>query len=256
MSFIVFPAIDLRHGQCVRLQQGQASRATFYGADPMAVAARFREDGATWVHVVNLDGALEDDATEANLLALQRILMVEGLRVQFGGGVRSLEVAARLFELGVSRVIFGTVLVAQPSLAEEAVSRFGPERVVAALDAREGRVAIRGWQVLTDLSPEALGRRLAACGVRHVLYTAVERDGMLVGADVDMAAALAQTTGLRVLVSGGVRSLEDVARAASFQGVGVEGVVIGKALYEGLVRLPEALAVAAQVVQTMQEGGS
>ena len=238
---IIYPAIDLRGGRVVRLKYGDPQQETAYSDDPCAVAERWRAAGAAWLHVVNLDGALGEESSA--LETLRQLAALEGVRVQFGGGLRALEDAARALEAGAARVILGTAAVQRPELAGEAVRRFGAERVAVALDARGDRVATHGWQQLSAWTPAELGRRFAEMGVRHALYTDITRDGDLSGVNVAATAALARETGLAVIASGGVASLADV-RALLETGA-VAGAIIGRALYTGAVDLAEALRLAA-----------
>lgn len=239
---IVYPAIDLHGGRVVRLKYGDPAQQTVYSDDPVSVARRWREAGAEWLHVVNLDGALGEADAGANLDAARKVAQSTGIRVQFGGGLRDAESVARAFDAGVARAVLGTAAVRRPEFAAEMVARWGAERVMVALDARAGRVSIQGWQEASDWSPIELGRRLAILGVRHALYTDVGRDGAGAGVNVAVTAALARATGLQVVASGGAASLDDV-RAVKAARV-VAGVVIGRALYEGAVDLREALEVA------------
>lgn len=236
--FEVIPAIDLRQGRCVRLRQGEKDSATVYAADPAAVARRWRDEGASWLHVVNLDGAFDDADTE-NLHAVARIVREAAVPVQFGGGVRDLKAAERLFELGVRRVVLGTVAVEQPALVAELVARFGAEAVAVGVDAKQGRVATHGWQTVGDHTPLDLARRMQLHGVTRIIYTDVARDGMLTGVNVDATAELARATGLQVVASGGVAALADL-QALAATGV-VAGCIVGKALYEGRFSLRAAL---------------
>ncbi len=243
---IVYPAIDIRAGRVVRLRQGDPARQTVYANDPVEVACRWRDEGAQWLHVVNLDGTFGEAALSADVLARLAAL---GLPVQFGGGLRSLADAQRALEAGASRVVLGTLAVEQPERAGEAVARFGREAVAVALDTRDGLVATRGWQARSAWRPADLGQRLATLGVRHVLYTDIARDGELRGVNVEATAALARETGLAVIASGGIASLDDIralkAAGALTSGQGyIAGAVIGQALYTGAVALPEAIRLA------------
>jgi len=239
----VYPAIELRQGRCVRLVQGEASKERVYSQDPVAVARIWEEQGAQWLHVVNLDGALGDDAG-ANLTALKGILGAVGARVQFGGGVRTADDIRRLLEVGVSRVILGTVAVRAPAVVEEALARFGPERLVVGIDARGGRVATHGWRKTSDISAVDLAQQMGALGVERVVYTDIQRDGMLTGPNVEATRHLAKQTGLSVIASGGVGSLQDIRALAPYHARGIEGVIVGMALYEGRFTLAEAIAAA------------
>lgn len=236
---IIYPAIDVRQGRVVRLVHGDPAQETVHGDNPTAVAERWKAAGARWLHVVNLDGALGESTLALDTL---RAVAGVGLPVQFGGGLRSLDHAQQALDAGAARVILGTMAVQQPDLAGEAVARFGADAVAVALDARDNRVAIQGWQQVSEWSPADLGERFAALGVCHALYTDVSRDGDLSGVNVGGTAALARATGLDVIASGGVASLDDV--IALWQVGGIAGVVIGKALYTGVIRLDEAIRVA------------
>ncbi|MBI5957485.1 MAG: 1-(5-phosphoribosyl)-5-[(5-phosphoribosylamino)methylideneamino]imidazole-4-carboxamide isomerase [Chloroflexi bacterium] len=237
---IVYPAIDLRQGRVVRLVYGDPSRETVHSDDPKATAERWKTAGAPWLHVVNLDGALGEATLALDTL---RALAEVGLPVQFGGGLRSLDDAQKALDGGAARVVLGTMIVNDPDLAGIAVQRFGAEAVTVALDAKGDQVATHGWQQVSAWTPVELGQRLAALGVRHALYTDVSRDGDLSGVNVDATARLARETGLAVIASGGVSSLEDI-RALRETNV-IAGVVIGKALYTGAITLEQTLKAAA-----------
>jgi phosphoribosylformimino-5-aminoimidazole carboxamide ribotide isomerase len=228
---IIYPAVDLRGGRCVRLQRGDLAAESVLAADPVDAARRWTAEGAEWLHVVNLDGALGRSGAE-NLCALERILAAVQIPVQFGGGLRTIEDVEHLLNLGVARVILGTVAVRQPQVVQEATARYGAERISVGIDVREGYVAIQG---------------MASLGVRRIIYTDVGRDGMLSGVNVEATARLARLSGLRVIASGGVASLEDVRLLRVSESEGIEGVIIGMALYRGAIRLGEALRIAGGV---------
>jgi phosphoribosylformimino-5-aminoimidazole carboxamide ribotide isomerase len=237
----VYPAIDLRQGRVVRLTQGDPDRETQYADDPLHVAHRWQVAGTEWLHVVNLDGAL-DESGKQNLAALERILTT-GLKVQFGGGMRDLDSIRRTLDLGVSRAVIGTAAAENPALVEAALAEFGPERIALGLDAREGIVRTHGWQEDTGITAIEMGRQWAEKGVRWVILTDVARDGMGTGLNLDATVELAQATRMHVIASGGVASLEDVRRTYE---AGLSGVIIGRALYEGAVVLEEALRVGSE----------
>ncbi len=243
---IVFPAIDLRHGRCVRLRQGRAEDETVFGDDPAAVARRWVEQGAAWLHVVNLDGAFGDAAgTSDRPVNLQRLAEIRAAApetpIQFGGGVRALADVETALSLGATRVILGTVAVQDPDLVVEAVGRFGAGRIVVGIDARDGQVATHGWLQTSDTTAVALGQAMVQKGLSRAVYTDIARDGMLTGVNVEATAALAKETGLKVIASGGVASLEDIARLRAGVDAAIEGVIIGQALYTGAVSLPAAI---------------
>jgi phosphoribosylformimino-5-aminoimidazole carboxamide ribotide isomerase len=249
---IVFPAIDLRGGRCVRLIQGEPGAETVYGEDPLAIAHRWAAAGAQWLHIVNLDGAFAGSLQSGgrgadlspNLRCLRDIASQVDLPIQFGGGVRTARDVERLLSLGVQRVILGTVAVRRPERVSAAIERFGPEQIVVGIDARNGVVATRGWQELSRVTAVDLGRQMQQRGVKWVVYTDISRDGMLSGVNVSATAGLAVQTGLRVIAAGGVASLADVRAVKEVESSGVAGVVIGKALYTGDVALSEAVAIA------------
>jgi len=249
---ILYPAIDLREGRCVRLRQGEAAEETVFGDDPVAMARRWVDEGAEWLHTVNLDGAfdgaLRSEAMGAglpvNLLRLRDIAAAVDVPVQFGGGVRSLADIEMLLALGASRVILGTIAVEQPELVSEAVERFGQQRVAVAIDARDGWVATHGWQQTSHVTAIELGRRMAQRGVKTAIYTDIARDGMLSGVNVSATASLATQTGLQVIASGGVSSIDDVRALCQVASLGIAGVIIGRAIYTGDVRLADAIAAA------------
>jgi phosphoribosylformimino-5-aminoimidazole carboxamide ribotide isomerase len=246
---IVFPAIDLRHGRCVRLRQGQPQDETVYGDDPAALARRWVTEGAEWLHIVNLDGALGDSqVAPGRPINLERLAEIHtALRatpLQFGGGVRSLADVETVLELGATRVILGTAAVQNPDLVAHAVVRFGAQQIVVGIDAREGQVVTHGWQATSDRTAVEVGRAMRQLGVVRIVYTDTARDGMLSGVNVESTAELARATGLRVIASGGVASLADVLRLKAAAGAGIEGVIIGQALYTGAVALAEVIRAA------------
>lgn len=238
--FTIYPAIDLRNGQVVRLEQGDPERQTIFGDDPVAIAAQWVAAGAGWLHVVNLDGAFADGG-QANWQVLPRLAR-SGARIQFGGGIRSLADMERAFEQGVARVVLGTVAIEHPEVVAQAIGTFGPDRVVVGIDAREGQVKTRGWQEDGGMTATALGQKMAGLGVTTAVHTDISRDGILTGVNAAASATLAQESGLRVVVSGGVASLKDVREAAAYANRGVTGVISGRALYEGRLDLAEAIA--------------
>jgi phosphoribosylformimino-5-aminoimidazole carboxamide ribotide isomerase len=236
----LFPAIDIRHGRVVRLSQGEATRQTVYGEDPVAVAERFAEQGATWIHVVDLDRAFGDGE---NLALVRRIVARAGwrARVQLGGGLRTVDLVREGLDQGVSRAVIGTAAAVDPTVVPVAVAACGAERIAVGIDARDGLVAIRGWTETSSLGADALAARVVGEGVRTVVYTDVARDGMLTGPDLDGARRL-QALGAAVIASGGVAGLEDIHAARE---AGLAGAIVGRALYEGRLVLADALAAAA-----------
>jgi phosphoribosylformimino-5-aminoimidazole carboxamide ribotide isomerase len=242
---IIYPAIDLRGGRCVRLVQGDPRAETVVSDDPAGSAQHWASLGAKWLHVVNLDGAFGDQGKAAqNVIALRAILDTTDLSVQFGGGLRGIADLETVLSLGVTRAIIGTAAVTNPAMIEEALQRFGTERIALAIDARGGVVATHGWQRLSTANAIDLAKHMKGLGVAQVIYTDIVRDGTLTGVNAAACAALASESGLAVIASGGVASLEDVRRVREVEGAGVEGLIIGKALYGGQVDLAQALAIA------------
>ena len=244
---IIYPAIDLRDGRCVRLVHGDPNRETVFGDDPTEIARRWAEAGATWIHVVNLDGAFKSRLgalDSPNIQALQNILSAVEIGVQFGGGIRSLDDMELLLEMGVDRLVLGTSAVQRPKLVRHAIEDLGADAIVIGLDARQGKVVTHGWAKKTNLTPIELGQRMHSMGVKRALYTDVLRDGTLEGVNVAATAELARATGLEVIASGGVASLDDVRALLAHESDGVGGAIIGRALYTGEVNLMEALQLA------------
>ena len=240
---IIYPALDLRGGQVVRLKQGDPSQQTIYSVDPRVTAQQWIDQGARWLHVVNLDGALSAaNDNEAVARDLANIGAAANVQIQFGGGLRSAADVARALDLGISRVVIGTLAVTQPDLVSQLVSYHGADRIALALDARNGFITTHGWQQGSQQTPTALGKHFADLGARHALYTDVSRDGLLGGVDAIGTAELARQTGLAVIASGGVRDLADI-QALSDTKI-VAGVILGTALYEHKVTLADALRVA------------
>ena len=236
MSFTIYPAIDLRSGQVVRLQEGDPARMTAYSDDPAEMAQLWLSAGASWLHVVNLDGAF-GESDQANRSALEAILKL-GAQVQFGGGLRSVAAIERALDLGVSRVVLGTIAIEQPAVVEDALKKFGSENIAVGIDAREGLVRVRGWKDASGVSAIDLALHMRALGLRTVIFTDVSRDGLGSGLNIPSTRELADVSGLAVIASGGVHALNDViaARAAN-----LSGVIIGRALYEGTLDLKQAL---------------
>jgi phosphoribosylformimino-5-aminoimidazole carboxamide ribotide isomerase len=239
---IIIPAIDLRGGRCVRLSQGQASAETVYSENPVVVAKRWYDEGAEMLHIVNLDAALNKVDTE-NLKALERILYEVNIPVQFGGGVRSIDDVRRLDDLGATRIVIGTTAIENPVLLAHIIDEFG-FTIVVGIDARDGKVALRGWEKLSNIDAIDFAQEVAEMGVERIVYTDIARDGMLSGINIDATRAIAEASGLKVTASGGVASLDDIYALKQLEEYGVDSVIIGKALYEGVFTLEEALDAA------------
>lgn len=237
---IIFPAIDLKAGQVVRLAEGDMSRATVYGDDPAAQARAFADAGATWLHMVDLDGAFA--GASVNGEAVAAVVAAFPGKVQLGGGIRSRDSIDRWLALGVERVVIGTAALTDPDLVKDA-ARDLPGRIVVAVDARDGMVATQGWADVSDVTATELARRFEDVGVAALLFTDVGRDGLLKGCNVEATTALARDVAIPVIASGGVAGIDDI-HALKGQ-PGIEGVISGRALYDGRLDLAEAIRVAA-----------
>ena len=239
---ILFPAIDLKDGQCVRLYKGRFEEKTVYGKDPAAVAARWADEGATWLHLVDLDGSIGDSA--ANRQALTAIRRKVDLKLQLGGGIRSLEAADRWFDLGVDRVIMGTVVGENPELAAGIAAKY-PGRVAGALDAVGEEVRVRGWRETGGRNLFEVAASMAELGAAMVIYTDVERDGTQEGPNVENTRRVARVSKLPTVCSGGIAALDDLKAVKELADDGVVGVISGKALYEGALDFREGRQILA-----------
>lgn len=232
----LYPAIDMKDGKCVRLRQGAFKDITVYSEHPEEVALRWQEEGGSFLHLVDLDGALA--GRSVNEEAIRRIVSSVSVPVEIGGGIRSREAVERMLSLGVRRVIIGTRAVEQPEFLQELVAEFGSEAIVAGVDARDGMVAIQGWEQISSVRALDLCLRMKEFGVKHIVYTDIARDGMLSGPNTDATAELTKATGLDIIASGGVSCMEDL---QSLHEAGIQGAIIGKALYENRIDLREAV---------------
>ena len=233
------PAIDSRNGRCVRLTEGKFECETVFAEDPAEMAVRWADAGAEYLHVVDLDGALAGQS--ANTEVIKRILAKVKIPVQVGGGIRTLENIENMLALGVARVILGSVAVRNPELVREACQQF-PSKVVVGIDAKNGEVAVEGWGIGGGIGAVELAKKMAAVGVEHIIFTDISRDGMLSGVNVEATAELAKASGIKVIASGGVSSLADIKALQARAADGIEGCIVGKAIYTGALDLKEALA--------------
>ncbi|MCC5986717.1 MAG: 1-(5-phosphoribosyl)-5-[(5-phosphoribosylamino)methylideneamino]imidazole-4-carboxamide isomerase [Pararhodobacter sp.] len=236
---ILYPAIDLKDGQCVRLYKGDMDKATVFGDDPAAQARAFAAQGAEWLHLVDLNGAFA--GRPVNAVAVEAILAAVSIPCQLGGGIRDMATIGMWLEKGLARVILGTVAVEDPALVREAAHAF-PGRVAVGIDARDGRVATRGWADQTDMQATDLARAFEDAGVAAIIYTDIERDGAMQGPNIAATAALARAVNIPVIASGGVSSLADLT-ALRDCGAPLNGAISGRALYDGKLDLAEAIAL-------------
>lgn len=238
---IVFPAIDLKGGQVVRLAEGDMARATVYGDNPAAQAVLFAEQGAEFLHVVDLDGSFAGRAE--NREAVEAILAAFPGHVQLGGGIRTPEAVEGWFDLGVSRIVMGTAALKDPEFVKDMAKAF-PGGIVVAVDARDGMVATEGWAEVSDVSIVDMARRFEDAGVASLLFTDIGRDGLLTGCNIEATVDLARRTDLPVIASGGVKGLDDIRVLAIHANDGIEGVITGRALYDGRLDLAAAIQMA------------
>jgi phosphoribosylformimino-5-aminoimidazole carboxamide ribotide isomerase len=239
---ILYPAIDLKDGQCVRVLHGDLSTATVFNTDPAAQARAFVKAGFHWIHVVDLNGAVAGKAV--NAAAVEAILSAVSVPVQLGGGIRTLADVERWIEAGVSRVILGTVAVKEPQIVIEAARKF-PEQIAVSVDVRKGKVAVDGWTADSDLDAITVAKRFEDAGVGALIVTDIDRDGTVMGFNVEAFGAMADAVSIPVIAAGGLATVDDIARLKARKGVPVAGAVLGRALYNGAINPAQALEVAA-----------
>ena len=239
-TVILFPAIDLKEGLCVRLEQGDMSRATVFHRDPAEQAVAFERAGFEYLHIVDLDGAFAGKPVNAK--AVERILEATNIPVQLGGGIRDMATVEGWLEKGVNRVIIGTAAVRDPQLVRDAAT-LDPARVAVGLDARDGRVAVQGWAEASELSALEIARRFEDVGVAAIIYTDIARDGMLKGLNLDATIALAEAISIPVIASGGLASIEDVKAMLEPRAAKLEGAIAGRAIYDGRLDPAQALSL-------------
>lgn len=233
----LYPAIDMKNGQCVRLKQGAFKEITVYSDTPEKVAAYWESCGATYLHLVDLDGALA--GYSVNEEVIRRIVNTVSIPIEIGGGIRSARAVESMLKLGVARVIIGTKAVENPEFIRDMVRQFGTGRIVVGVDAKDGMVAIEGWEKVSTVTASELCGQMKAYGVSHIVYTDISRDGMLTGPNVEATKKLTSDTGMDIIASGGMSSMDDLRRLYE---AGVKGAIIGKALYENRIDLKEAVA--------------
>jgi phosphoribosylformimino-5-aminoimidazole carboxamide ribotide isomerase len=237
---LVIPAIDLKEGKCVRLEQGLMDKDTVFNDNPAAQARAWQEQGAEMLHIVDLDGAFAGQPK--NRAAIEAIVNAITIPSQLGGGIRDIETIEAYLSLGLSRVIIGTAAQRNPDLVREACTRF-PGRIVVGIDAKNGMVAVQGWAEVTDITAVDLARKFEGFGVSAIIYTDISRDGMLQGPNLEATKALAEAVSIPIIASGGVSSLKDIENLMAIEASGVTGVITGKAVYTGAFRLAEAVAL-------------
>lgn len=236
---ILFPAIDLKDGQCVRLVKGDMNLSTVFNEDPVAQAQLFVDQGFSWIHVVDLNGAFAGEPVNGEVV--RSIVNSVSLPVQLGGGIRDMDTIDHwLADVGVSRVVLGTAALKNPELVIDACKRY-PGKIAVGIDARGGKVAVQGWAEVSDIDVITLARKFEDVGVAAIIYTDVDRDGILAGPDIDGTVALAEAVSIPIVASGGVSSLDDLKALYAVRDVGIEGVISGRAIYDGKIPVDEAL---------------
>ncbi len=235
---LIIPAIDLRDGRCVRLVQGEPGTETVYSDEPVEMALRWEELGAPCLHVVDLDGAFTGEPQ--NLDVIKEMVEAVKIPIQLGGGIRSLETVEKLINIGVDKVILGTAAILSPKLVKECVQKFG-EKIMVGIDGKDGLVAIEGWETTVETRVEDLAQEIASLGVKRIVFTDTRRDGTLRGPNVEATKSVAQVSGLKVIASGGVSNYDDLRNLKAIEECGIEGIIMGKALYSGSINLQEAL---------------
>ncbi|WP_346687351.1 1-(5-phosphoribosyl)-5-[(5-phosphoribosylamino)methylideneamino]imidazole-4-carboxamide isomerase [Megamonas hypermegale] len=239
---IIFPAIDIRGGKCVRLIKGDFNQETVFSDRPEIMAKKWQDEGGKYLHLVDLDGALAGKSQ--NLATVEMILKTVDIPVELGGGIRTMENIETVLDMGVSRVILGSVAVKNPQLVKDACKKYGSERIVVGIDAKDGIVAVDGWGVSGNVEAKDLAKKMALGGVKHIIYTDISRDGTLSGVNAQATAEIARYSGVKVVASGGVSSIEDIKLLKQYEADGIEGVIVGKSIYTGSLSLPEALKIA------------
>lgn len=237
---LVIPAIDLKEGKCVRLEQGLMDKDTVFNECPASQALEWQNQGAELLHIVDLDGAFAGQPK--NRAAIEAIIKAISIPAQLGGGIRDIATIESYLSLGLSRVIIGTAAQRNPELVREACARF-PGQIVVGIDAKNGLVAVQGWAEVTGITAVELARKFEDCGVSAIIYTDISRDGMLQGPNLEATQALAKAVSIPVIASGGVSSLDDIRNLMAIESSGVTGVITGKAVYTGAIRLAEAISL-------------
>lgn len=235
---ILYPAIDIQGGKCVRLERGVFSKSTIFGEDPVAMAKRWEAEGAQYIHVVDLDGAQKGESV--NYSAVAEMAKAVSIPIQLGGGIRTMEDIDKKLSTGVARVILGTVAIENPELVKEAIQKYGNEKLVVGVDAKDGKVATHGWETVSEKDAVDVCLEMKSYGVKTIIYTDIAQDGMMQGPNINSTKELIQKTGMDIIASGGVSNIDDL---INVQKIGAAGAIIGRALYIDAINLKEALQI-------------
>lgn len=238
---IIFPAIDIKNGRCVRLEQGDFNKEKVFSENPAEVAQNFEKLGAEYIHLVDLDGALDGELK--NKKVISEIIEAVNIPLELGGGIRNLERIEELIDLGISRVILGTAAVKNPKLVEKAIEKFGSDKIVIGIDAKKDMVAIKGWVEISKIETLDLVKKMEKIGVKTIIYTDIAKDGMLEGVNIEEIVKITENSSINVVASGGVSSIEDIKELKKLNNSQIEGIITGKAIYEKRLDLKKAIEV-------------
>lgn len=236
---IIYPAIDIRDGRCVRLVQGDFSRETVFSQDPVEMAKKWESQGASWIHIVDLDGA--KSGSPRNFEVIKQIREKVELNIQVGGGIRNSETLKKYFDMGINRLILGSAVVESPQMLKQAADCYGCERIAIGVDLKDNAVAVKGWTNISEITLDQVLKQIQEIGIKRVIYTDISRDGMMSGPDMNGLKKITDFGGFSIIASGGISSVEDLERLSCYESRGLEGAIIGKALYSGALRLNELI---------------
>ncbi len=242
---IIFPAIDIKNGKCVRLEQGDFNKEKVFSENPAEIAKNFEKLGAQYIHLVDLDGALGGELKNKEVIS--KIIEAVNIPLELGGGIRNLERIEELIDLGISRVILGTIAIENPKIVEQAIKKFGSDKIVVGIDAKKDMVAIKGWVEISTTKTLDLVKQMEKIGVKTIIYTDIAKDGMLEGVNIEEIVKITKNSSINVVASGGVASIEDIKQLKKLNNPQIEGVITGKAIYEKRLDLKEAIEIGQRI---------